>query len=99
VGIRAVSGIPEDSPDFFHLEFTIPEFVADMLNSRTGPEANGMPHWRQIAEVKRLYVRFIDVTAVLEGRLIGFRLTLDVDWLDRYVQSREGPAQRREHEG
>jgi hypothetical protein len=88
------SGIPDDSPDFFHLEFTIPEFVADMLNSRTGPEAEGMPHWQQIAEVKRRYLRFIDVTAVLDGRLILFRLTLDVDWLDRYVQRREALARR-----
>ena len=89
------SEIPQNSPDFFRLEFTIPEFVADMLNTRTGPEDELMPHWQQVADVKRRYMRFIDVTAVLESRLIGFRLTLDVDWLNRYVQRREALAPRR----
>jgi hypothetical protein len=56
------SGIAEDSSEFFRLEFTIPAFVADMLNARTG--------------------------------LIVFRLILDVDWLNRYVQRREALARR-----
>jgi Restriction endonuclease len=89
------SRIPRDSPEFFHLEFTIPEFVADMLNTRVEPEGEPAPHWQQVADIKRRYMRFIDVTAVLEGRIIGFRLTLDEDWLNRYVRRREAPARPR----
>jgi hypothetical protein len=85
------AGIPRESPDFFHLEFAIPDFVADMLGARERADQipEDMPHWHQVAEVKRRYMRFIDVTAIVQHRLVGFRLTLDVDWLDRYVQQRQ----------
>jgi hypothetical protein len=34
-------------------------------------------------------MRFVDVTAIVEGRLVGFRLTLAMDWLEGYVRRRE----------
>lgn len=43
---------------------------------------------------KRRYMRFIDVTAVIDEQLIVFGLTLDVDWLNRYVRRRASAAQR-----
>lgn len=81
------SEIPRDSPDFFHLEFTIPEFVADILNARTHQNQEGVARWREIANIKQQYLRFVDVTAISEGRPLGFRLALDVNWLNRYLET------------
>jgi len=80
------SEIREDSPEFFHLEFTIPEFIAEMLNART-EQGEGNARWRQIANIKQQYLRFVDVTTISEGRLLGFRLTLDMNWLNRYLET------------
>jgi hypothetical protein len=84
------SEVTADSPDFFRLEFTIPEFIAEMLSTRTEEDGarQGPPQWLRIAEVKANYMRFIDVTTVDEGQLIPFRLALDVNWLSRYVVGR-----------
>jgi hypothetical protein len=76
----------------FRLEFTIPDFIADVLNEGTSPEG-----WGRLVEVKRQYMRFIDVTTVVDGQLLGFKLTLDQDWLNQYVEMRESRAHR--HEG
>lgn len=69
------SGIPVDSPDFFRLEFTIPEFIADMLSARAGErrEREEVPRRLRIANVKREYMRFIDVSTVAEGQLLDSR--------------------------
>jgi hypothetical protein len=81
------SEIPEDSPDFFHLEFTIPEFIADMLNARTAQEQERDARWIQVANIKQQYLRFVDVTTISEGQLLGFRLALDLNWLNRYLEA------------
>lgn len=73
-------------PDFFRLEFTIPEFVADMLNARTEQQLARGERWPQIANIKQQYVRFVDVTTITEGQLLSFRLSLDVNWLNRYLE-------------
>jgi hypothetical protein len=88
------SGIAVDAPEFFRLEFTIPEFIADVLSARTRErgEQDEVPRWLRVADVKRQYMRFIDVTTVHEEQLLPFRLALDIDWLNRYVQGR--PARR-----
>ncbi|MBZ5491447.1 MAG: hypothetical protein LAO76_10995 [Acidobacteriia bacterium] len=88
------SRIPPNSPDFFRLEFSIPDFIADMLNVTTGPEGRRIPGWRHLVNIKREYMRYIDVTAVLDGRLLGFKLTLDEDWLNQYAENRERLARR-----
>jgi hypothetical protein len=75
-----------DAPDFFRLEFTIPEFIADMLNTRTEQQFEGNERWRQIAGMKQQYLRFVDVTTVSECQLLSFRLTLDMNWLNRYLE-------------
>ncbi len=64
-----------DSPDFFRLEFTIPEFIADMLSARAGErrEREEVPRRLRIANVKREYMRFIDVSTVAEGQLLDSR--------------------------
>lgn len=84
------AGIPRDSPDFFRLEFTIPEFIAETLNARTEERDadEELPQWLRIAQIKRGYMRFIDVTTVAEGQLLPFRLALDLNWLNRYVEGR-----------
>jgi hypothetical protein len=84
------SGIPHDSPDFFRLEFTIPEFIADMLNARTEERHVGeaAPRWLRIAQAKAENMSFVDVTTVEEGQLLPFRLALDFDWLNRYIEGR-----------
>lgn len=91
------SEIPMGAPDFFRLEFTIPEFVADMLGARAQEkrEREEVPRWLRITEVKRNYMRFIDVTTVHEGQLLPFRLALDVNWLNRYIEGRQARAARR----
>lgn len=85
------SEVTEGSLDFFRLEFTIPEFIAEMLNARSEQDSarEEPPRWLRIADVKRNYMRFIDVTTVEEGQLIPFRLALDVNWLNRYVAGRQ----------
>lgn len=95
------SEFPEGSPEFFRLEFSIPEFVADMLNARTQErrEREVIPRWLRIANFKREYMRFIDITAVSEGQLLGFRLALDLNWLNRYVQGRQARAARTRDRG
>jgi len=79
------SGIKRDSPEFFRLEFTIPEFIAEMLNARAEQERNA--RWRQIANIKEQYLRFVDITTISEGRLLAFRLELDMNWLNRYLET------------
>ena len=81
------SEIPRESPDFFHLEFTIPEFIADMLNARTEQHLERGARWAQIANIKQQYLRFVDVTTISEGQMLGVRLALDVNWLNRYLDS------------
>lgn len=81
------SEIPRDSPDFFRLEFSIPEFVAEMLEARTERQGDENARWRQIADIKRQYLRFVDVTTVSDGQLLGFRLALDINWLNRYLET------------
>jgi hypothetical protein len=90
------SGIPENSPNFFHLEFTIPEFIADVLKTRTQNRRGNIPYWQQIANVKREHMRFINVTTFTEGQLLAFRLNLDIEWLDRYVRTRRARDTRRQ---
>lgn len=97
------SEVPADSPDFFHLEFTIPKFIADILNSRTGQEREGDVRWRQVANLKQQYLRYVDVTTISEGQLLGFRLALDINWLNRYLETlrlreegRRGPRVRQD---
>lgn len=84
------SGIPHDSPDFFRLEFTIPEFIADMVNARTEERhvREEAPRWLRIAQAKAENISFVDVTAVEEGQLLPFRLALDFNWLNRYIEGR-----------
>jgi hypothetical protein len=81
------SEISRESPDFFHLEFAIPEFIADMLNARTEQHLEGNARWVQIANIKQRYLRFVDITTISEGQLLGVRLALDVNWLNRYLES------------
>jgi len=91
------SDVAVDSAEYFRLEFTIPEFIAEMLNTRTEEGAREeQPRWLRIADVKRGYLRFIDVTTVEEGQLIPFRLALDVNWLNRYVEGRQARAAGRQ---
>lgn len=84
------SRVDEASPDFFRLEFEIPTFIAEILNARTQErrEDEPEPEWLTVANLKRDYLRFIDVTGMVDGRLTGFRLALDVGWLDDYVRRR-----------
>lgn len=84
------SGIPHESADFFRLEFTIPEFIADMLNARTEERhaREEAPRWLRIAQAKAENMSFVDVTAMDEGQLLLFRLALDFDWLNRYIEGR-----------
>lgn len=84
------SGIPHDAPDFFRLEFTIPEFIADVLNARTEERhvREEAPRWLRIAQAKAENMSFVDVTAMDEGQLLLFRLALDFDWLNRYIEGR-----------
>jgi hypothetical protein len=84
-------------PNFFHLEFTIPEFISKILNTRTEEygEREGPPRWLRIANVKPRFLRFIDVTAVDDGQLVPFRLALDQNWLNNYVTGRREMTARR----
>lgn len=94
------SGIPRTSPEFFRLEFTIPEFVADMLSARARDRyEERVPEWLLIANAKRQYMRFVDITTVEDGHLLAFRLALDSDWLDRYVEGRQARDNRRREQG
>lgn len=95
------SEVLESSPEFFHLEFSIREFIADMLSARTQErrEREEIPRWLRIANRKREYMRFIDITTVSERQLLGFRLALDVNWLNRYVQGRQARAARTRDRG
>jgi hypothetical protein len=88
------SEILENSEDFFRLEFTIPEFIADMLNARPREGGEQPPRWLYIANLKQEYMRFIDITTISEGRLVGFRLVLDLNWLNRYVDGRQAREDR-----
>lgn len=81
------SEIPRNSPDFFRLEFTIPEFIAEILNARTEQEQEQAARWRQVANLKQARLRFVDVTTISEGRLFAFQLALDVNWLNRYLET------------
>jgi hypothetical protein len=81
------SEIPRDSLEFFRLEFTIPEFIAEILNERTRRNQDRDARWRQVADIKQRYLRFVDVTTIREGRLPAFRLELDINWLNRYVET------------
>jgi hypothetical protein len=80
------SQILRASPDFFHLEFTIPEFIADMLNARTEQQLEENARWRRIMNIKQQHLRFVDVTTISDRQLIGFQLALDMNWLNRYLE-------------
>jgi hypothetical protein len=86
--------LEEGSDEFFRLEFSIPEFVADMLNARSREGGQQRPRWLHIANVKQEYMKFIDVTTVSEGQLVNFRLVLDMDWLNRYIDGRQAREAR-----
>jgi len=81
--------IDPDSADFFHLEFSLPEIIAETLRSRTRDAADRIPEWLQVANLKRDFLRYIDISTLVGDRMIGFRLLLDENWLDRYVQNRQ----------
>jgi len=83
------AGVHSDSPDFFHLEFSLPEIIAETLRSRARDAADRVPEWLQVANLKRDFLRYIDISTMVGDRMIGFRLLLDEDWLDRYVQNRQ----------
>jgi hypothetical protein len=81
--------VAENSANFFRLEFTIPEFIAEVLNTRAEErDTREVPRWLRIANLKANYMRFIDVTTVDAGQLIPFRLALDVEWLNLYIKGR-----------
>lgn len=82
-------GVRPDSPDFFHLEFSLPEIIAETLRSRIREAADRIPEWLQVANLKRDFLRYIDISTLAGERMVGFRLLLDEDWLDRYVQDRQ----------
>lgn len=56
-----------------------------MLNARAEQDRNA--RWRQIANIKEQHLRFVDVTTISEGRLLAFRLELDMNWLNRYLET------------
>jgi hypothetical protein len=87
--------VAESSDEFFRLEFSIPEFIADMLNARSREGGEQRTRWLHIANVKQQYMKFIDVTTVSEGQLVNFRLVLDLDWLNRYIEGRQAREARR----
>ena len=94
------SEVNPESPDFFHLEFSIPDFVAAMLSARTNPNLNDdIEHRHRVAEIKRQHMRYIDILTYQDERLSGFRLTLDTDWLNRYVRGLRARRPRRDDEG
>jgi hypothetical protein len=87
--------VAENSDEFFRLEFTIPEFIADMLNARSREGEEQRPRWLHIANVKQNYIKFIDVTTVSENQPVSFRLVLDLNWLERYIEGRQAREARR----
>lgn len=82
------SGIPHNSDMFFRLEFQLPDVIADILHERS-IESHAEQEWAQLVAVKRQYLRFVDVTGIVGTQVRTFRLTLDQDWLGRYVTERE----------
>ncbi len=88
------SGVQPLSPDFFHLEFSLPDAIAETLRSRAREAGDRVPEWLQVANLKRDFLRYIDISALVGDRMVGFRLLLDEDWLDRYVQSRRDAVRR-----
>jgi hypothetical protein len=73
---------------YFRLEFQLPGIIA-------GTIANRESGWRQLVDVKRNNLRFVDVTGVVGERTEMFRLTLDQDWLARYADERVRIERRR----
>jgi hypothetical protein len=83
------AGVDREDPGFFHLEFAIPQFVAEILSARKGEEEErDVPEWLLIANIKRKHFRFVDLTVIIQGRPVGVQLTLDRNWLDQYVNRR-----------
>jgi len=86
------SGIDSSSDEFFHLEFSLPEIIANVLGNRLREAGSRVPEWLQVANLKREFLRYIDIATLIDGRMVGFKLLLDDDWLDRYVQGRQKSA-------
>jgi hypothetical protein len=80
----------EGAPGFFRLEFRIPMFIAEILAARDRRVMEDQPQWLQIARLKERRLRFVDVTGPIGDRVVTFRLTLDRDWLQEYIERRGG---------
>lgn len=91
------SGIPLESDLHFRLEFQLPRFIAQILRQRSHASREGRLQWMAIAQVKREYLTFIDVSGMVEENFVNLRLTLDQDWLDQYVERRR-QQERRDNE-
>ena len=89
------SGIQPQSEDFFHLEFSLPEAIAEILISRVREAGDRVPEWLQVANLKRDFLRYIDLTTLIGERMVGFRLLLDNEWLDQYVENRQNARRNR----
>ena len=72
-------GSREGQPDWFRLEFDIPEEIIGFVRaSRTDPQA--------LAEVKQANFSFLDLVGKIGGIRRQVRLRLDEEWLGAYLQ-------------
>lgn len=69
----------EDSPNYFRLQFDLPEEIADFLRKIWGD-------WKSIADVKRSEFSFIDIAGKIGGVRRQVRLRLDERWLSDYIR-------------
>ncbi|MBZ2189399.1 restriction endonuclease [Alcanivorax sp. JB21] len=64
---------------WFELEFSLPDDVAKLVNENWGDR-------ERVANIKKEYFSYIDLSGIIDGIRRSVRLELDRDWIDRYIK-------------
>jgi Restriction endonuclease len=75
------AGVNPQHERFFRLEFQLPTRIAETIDLRR-------VDWMELAHLKQQYLSYVDVSGIVEGEFMTFRLSLDEEWLQNYVNRR-----------